>query len=114
MIKMMKKMRLVERWKDYAKVPRTENLGKAGLVRERSFGTTKDRMRYIEQCVNSREVTIFTCGGYVICEHGGQWRALKDEVLRSCFVLGRESSCKRSVHGLKMHRCCLFGFHSLH
>ncbi|RZC64913.1 hypothetical protein C5167_008602 [Papaver somniferum] len=24
----MKKMRLVERWKDYAKVPRTENLGK--------------------------------------------------------------------------------------
>ncbi|XP_026391629.1 uncharacterized protein LOC113287168 [Papaver somniferum] len=30
--------------------------------REKSFGTTKDRMRYIEQCVNSRAVTIFTCG----------------------------------------------------
>ncbi|KAI3896756.1 hypothetical protein MKW98_009609 [Papaver atlanticum] len=50
------------RWKDYAKVPRTEKLGKAGLVREKSFGTTKDRMRYIEQCANSRAVTIFTCG----------------------------------------------------
>ncbi|RZC85920.1 hypothetical protein C5167_026595 [Papaver somniferum] len=63
MIKMMKKMRLVERWKDYAKVPRTEKLGKAGLVREKSFGT--------------KAVTIITCGGYVICRHGGQWRALK-------------------------------------
>ncbi|URE22688.1 T-complex protein 1 subunit [Musa troglodytarum] len=40
-----------------------EKLGKAGLVREKSFGTTKDRMLYIEQCANSRAVTIFTCGG---------------------------------------------------
>ncbi|XP_026452956.1 uncharacterized protein LOC113353632 [Papaver somniferum] len=37
-----------------------------------------------------------------------------NEVLRSCLFLGRESSCKRSVHGLKMRSCCLFGFHSLH
>ncbi|RZC56461.1 hypothetical protein C5167_015312 [Papaver somniferum] len=39
------------RWKDYAKVPRTEKLGKAGLVREKSFGT--------------RAVTIITCDGRV-------------------------------------------------
>jgi T-complex protein 1 subunit epsilon len=35
----------------------------AGLVREKSFGTTKDRMLYIEQCANSRAVTIFIRGG---------------------------------------------------
>ncbi|XP_051148929.1 T-complex protein 1 subunit epsilon-like isoform X2 [Andrographis paniculata] len=40
-----------------------EKLGKAGLVREKAFGTTKDRMIYIENCVNSRAVTIFIRGG---------------------------------------------------
>lgn len=35
----------------------------AGLVREKSFGTTKDRMLYIEHCSNSRAVTIFIRGG---------------------------------------------------
>ncbi|KAG6529312.1 hypothetical protein ZIOFF_011509 [Zingiber officinale] len=39
-----------------------EKLGKAGLVREKSFGTTKDRMLYIEHCANSRAVTIFIRG----------------------------------------------------
>lgn len=38
----------------------------AGLVREKSFGTTKDRMLYIEQCANSRAVTIFIRGGMFI------------------------------------------------
>ncbi|PIA52975.1 hypothetical protein AQUCO_01000679v1 [Aquilegia coerulea] len=41
----------------------TEKLGKAGLVREKSFGTTKERMLYIEECANSRAVTIFIRGG---------------------------------------------------
>nr|GMD23257.1 T-complex protein 1 subunit epsilon [Ipomoea batatas] len=40
-----------------------EKLGRAGLVQEKSFGTTKDRMIYIEQCANSRAVTIFIRGG---------------------------------------------------
>ncbi|KAJ0038115.1 hypothetical protein Pint_23603 [Pistacia integerrima] len=40
-----------------------EKLGKAGVVREKSFGTTKDRMLYIEHCANSRAVTIFIRGG---------------------------------------------------
>jgi len=49
-------------------VPRFEELtpdklGKAGLVRELSFGTTKDRMLVIEECHNSRAVTIFIRGG---------------------------------------------------
>lgn len=40
-----------------------EKLGFAGLVREISFGTTKDKMLVIEQCKNSRAVTIFIRGG---------------------------------------------------
>ncbi|KAL0408542.1 UNVERIFIED_CONTAM: T-complex protein 1 subunit epsilon [Sesamum radiatum] len=40
-----------------------EKLGSAGLVREKAFGTTKDRMIYIEHCANSRAVTIFIRGG---------------------------------------------------
>lgn len=40
-----------------------EKLGKAGLVRELNFGTTKDRMLVIEECKNSKAVTIFLRGG---------------------------------------------------
>jgi len=49
-------------------VPRFEELsagklGKAGLVREMNFGTTKDKMLVIEECKNSKAVTIFLRGG---------------------------------------------------
>ncbi|KAJ3017169.1 T-complex protein 1 subunit epsilon [Thoreauomyces humboldtii] len=49
-------------------VPRFEELsaaklGKAGVVREVSFGTTKDRMLIIEECANTRAVTLFVRGG---------------------------------------------------
>jgi len=40
-----------------------EKLGHAGIVREISFGTTKDRMLVIEECANTRAVTIFVRGG---------------------------------------------------
>jgi T-complex protein 1 subunit epsilon len=40
-----------------------DKLGKAGSIREVVFGTTKDRMLYIENCENSRAVTIFIRGG---------------------------------------------------
>jgi T-complex protein 1 subunit epsilon len=40
-----------------------DKLGKAGLVRELSFGTTKDKMLVIEECLNSRAVTILIRGG---------------------------------------------------
>ncbi|XP_023237785.1 T-complex protein 1 subunit epsilon-like [Centruroides sculpturatus] len=40
-----------------------DKLGKAGRVRELTFGTTKDRMLVIEECQNSRAVTIFIRGG---------------------------------------------------
>ena len=41
----------------------TEKLGRAGLVKELNFGTTKDHMIVIEECQNSRAVTIFIRGG---------------------------------------------------
>merc|ERR1712002_220502 len=41
----------------------TEKLGSAGIVRELSFGTTKDHMLVIEECPVSRAVTIFLRGG---------------------------------------------------
>lgn len=40
-----------------------EKLGRAGLVREIASGTTKDRMIVIEQCANSKAVTILVRGG---------------------------------------------------
>merc|ERR1712066_1194929 len=40
-----------------------DKLGWAGLVREISFGTTKDKMLVIEECKNSKAVTIFLRGG---------------------------------------------------
>ena len=40
-----------------------DKLGRAGSVREMTFGTTKDRMLVIEGCPNSRAVTLFVRGG---------------------------------------------------
>jgi T-complex protein 1 subunit epsilon len=40
-----------------------EKLGSAGIVRELSFGTTKDKMLVIEQCKNTKAVTILIRGG---------------------------------------------------
>jgi len=51
--------RIVPRFEELA----PEKLGYAGLVRELTFGTTKDRMLVIEECPNSRAVTIFVRGG---------------------------------------------------
>jgi len=50
--------RIVPRFEDLTK----EKLGKAGIVREVSFGTTRDKMLVIEECANSRAVTIFVRG----------------------------------------------------
>lgn len=50
--------RIVPRFEDLTK----EKLGKAGVVREISFGTTRDKMLVIEECANSRAVTIFVRG----------------------------------------------------
>ncbi|CEI98263.1 Putative T-complex protein 1 subunit epsilon [Rhizopus microsporus] len=51
--------RIVPRFEDLA----PEKLGHAGVVRELTFGTTKDRMLVIEECANTRAVTVFVRGG---------------------------------------------------
>ncbi|XP_063610757.1 T-complex protein 1 subunit epsilon-like [Penaeus indicus] len=40
-----------------------EKLGSCGKVKELSFGTTKDKMLVIEECPNTKAVTIFIRGG---------------------------------------------------
>jgi len=48
-----------------------EKLGKAGCVREVSFGNTKDRMIVIEECEKSNAVTVLVRGGNrMIVEEG--------------------------------------------
>lgn len=51
-----------------------EKLGTAGIVRELTFGTAKDRMLVIEDCPNSKAVTILVRGGS---------KMIVDEVKRS-------------------------------
>ncbi|KAK9354281.1 chaperonin Cpn60/TCP-1 family [Lipomyces doorenjongii] len=50
--------RIVPRFEDLT----AKKLGYAGLVRELSFGTTRDRMLVIEECANTRAVTVFVRG----------------------------------------------------
>jgi T-complex protein 1 subunit epsilon len=50
--------RIVPRFEDLSK----EKLGKAGVVREMSFGTTREKMLVIEECANTRAVTVFVRG----------------------------------------------------
>ena len=50
--------RIVPRFEDLS----AEKLGKAGIVREMSFGTTREKMLVIEECANTRAVTVFVRG----------------------------------------------------
>ena len=68
----------------------SDKLGKAGLVREKGFGTTKDRMLYIEQCANSRAVTIFIRGGQCIFCFNADLPSMK--VKNSSFFWSRYSA----------------------
>ncbi|KAL2755589.1 hypothetical protein ACRALDRAFT_1043291 [Sodiomyces alcalophilus JCM 7366] len=50
--------RLVPRFEDLT----ADKLGTAGVVREMSFGTTREKMLVIEECANTRAVTVFIRG----------------------------------------------------
>jgi len=50
--------RIVPRFEDLT----ADKLGKAGVVREVSFGTTREKMLVIEECANTRAVTVFVRG----------------------------------------------------
>ena len=51
--------RIVPRFQELS----AEKLGSAGVVREVTFGTTRDRMLVVEGCPNTKAVTIFVRGG---------------------------------------------------
>lgn len=51
--------RIVPRFEELS----SDKLGHAGIVREISFGTTKDKMLVIEDCKNTKAVTILIRGG---------------------------------------------------
>jgi len=51
--------RIVPRFSELTK----EKLGTCGIVKELNFGTTKDKMLILEECQNSKAVTIFIRGG---------------------------------------------------
>jgi T-complex protein 1 subunit epsilon len=51
--------RIVPRFSELTK----EKLGACGVVKELSFGTTRDKMLILEECQNSKAVTIFIRGG---------------------------------------------------
>jgi len=50
--------RIVPRFEDLS----AAKLGQAGIVREKSFGTTREKMLVIEECANTRAVTVFVRG----------------------------------------------------
>lgn len=50
--------RIVPRFEDLS----AQKLGRAGVVRELTFGTTRDKMLVIEECANTRAVTVFVRG----------------------------------------------------
>merc|ERR1712100_966528 len=65
--------RIVPRFQELS----AEKLGKAGMVREMSFGNTKDRMLVIEDCSNSNAVTVLVRGGNSMIVEEGK-RSLHD------------------------------------
>lgn len=71
-----------------------EKLGKAGTVRELSFGTTKDKMLLIEECPSTKAVTILIRGGN---------KMIIDEAKRSLHdalcVVRNLIKCNRVVYG---------------
>jgi T-complex protein 1 subunit epsilon len=58
--------RIVPRFEDLS----AEKLGKAGIVRELTFGTTRDKMLVIEECANTRAVTVFVRGSNKMVRYG--------------------------------------------
>ena len=50
--------RIVPRFEDLSEA----KLGRAGVVREMTFGTTREKMLVIEECANTRAVTVFVRG----------------------------------------------------
>lgn len=63
--------RIVPRFEDLS----AAKLGKAGLVREMSFGTTREKMLVIEECANTRAVTVFVRGSNKMVSNSFSFRS---------------------------------------
>lgn len=98
--------RIVPRFEDLS----AEKLGHAGLVQEMSFGTTRDKMLVIEECANSRAVTVFVRGSnkmvraspslgppvmWSVCDQGAQFS--------SCRVGGERSLPRTRARNPQYH-----------
>jgi T-complex protein 1 subunit epsilon len=86
LIAMATQGRIVPRFEDLS----PEKLGKAGIVRELEFGTTRDRMLVVEDCANSKAVTVLVRGSnHMIVDEAK--RALHDSlcVVRNLIIDNR-------------------------
>ena len=69
--------RIVPRFEDLS----AAKLGKAGIVREMSFGTTREKMLVIEECANTRAVTVFVRGSNKMVRLNDRERPRRSELL---------------------------------
>lgn len=87
--------RIVPRFEDLS----AEKLGKAGIVREMSFGTTREKMLVIEECANSRAVTVFVRGSNKMVRTGqyscnfGMLTTIRSSMRRSARYTMRSAWC---------------------
>ena len=87
--------RIVPRFEEVS----AEKLGSAGKVTSRQFGTADDRMLVIEECSNSRTVTILVRGGNNMvrlgmggCAHNDRWLRKSRGASTTLYVLHEISS----------------------
>lgn len=103
--------RIVPRFEDLTK----EKLGKAGVVREVSFGTTREKMLIIEECANTRAVTVFVRGSNKMVSRRSNYRShnrptdrLLDHRRGQAIVarcsLCRSQSCSRQSNRIRRRR----------
>lgn len=82
--------RIVPRFEDLS----AQKLGTAGIVREMSFGTTREKMLVIEECANTRAVTVFVRGSNKMVRH----YAAKPSIVRKLKLLVLRSLTRRNAH----------------
>lgn len=91
--------RIVPRFEDLS----ADKLGSAGIVREMTFGTTREKMLVIEECANTRAVTCFLRGSNKMVSRKSIWPRSWNEPWLIIFCLFLSFSqlideAKRSLH----------------
>lgn len=106
--------RIVPRFEDLS----AQKLGTAGIVREMSFGTTREKMLVIEECANTRAVTVFVrgsnkmvCGSILLLVVGRKLKRFlpidyrRSEALITRRTLCSPESCQRQPSRIWRRRC---------